>query len=120
MFPVWLEHRTGDHLALDTGGGPIARLWSTALSGLVDIGYVKAPGDGTVRIRLPKTATKPEVEFTWRIPKWSNALERDRARTYFQAYAAACAYYFVEKAMAEFNAGRSQTLTPLKVRNAGI
>ena len=78
---------TGDHLALDTGGGPIARLWATALAGLVDIGYVKAPGDKTVRIRLPKTATKPEVEFTWRIPKWSNAIERDRARTYFQAYA---------------------------------
>ena len=32
------------HLALDTGGGPLARLWSTALSGLVDIGYVKATG----------------------------------------------------------------------------
>jgi len=104
MCPRWLDNRTGDHLALDTGGGPIARLWSTALSGLVDIGYVKAPGDGSVRIRLPKTATKPEVEFTWRIPKWSNALERDRARTYFQAYAAACAYYFVEKAMVEVHA----------------
>ena len=33
----------------------------------------------------------PEVEFEWKIPKWSNAIERDRARTYFQAYAAACA-----------------------------
>jgi len=120
MCPRWLDNRTGDHLALDTGGGPIARLWSTALSGLVDIGYVKAPGDGSVRIRLPKTATKPEVEFTWRIPKWSNALERDRARTYFQAYAAACAYYFVEKAMAEVHAGRTQTFTPFKVPKEAI
>ncbi len=85
MSPRWLDKRTGDHLALDTGGGPIARLWSTALSGLVDVGYVKAPGDGTVRIRLPKTLTKPEVEFTWRIPQWSNAIERNRARSYFQA-----------------------------------
>ena len=34
-----------DHLALDTGGGPLARLWSTALAGLVDIGYVKATGN---------------------------------------------------------------------------
>ena len=26
MSPRWLDQRTGDHLALDTGGGPIARL----------------------------------------------------------------------------------------------
>ena len=82
------SRRTGDHLALDTGGGPIARLWATALAGLVDIGYVKSTGH-SVKIRLPKTAMKPEVEFEWKIPQWSNAIERDRARTYFQAYAAA-------------------------------
>src|SRR5204862_1207403 len=120
MCPRWLDNRTGDHLALDTGGGPIARLWSTALSGLVDIGYVKAPGDGTVRIRLPKTATKPEVEFTWRIPKWSNALERNRARTYFQAYAAACSYYFVEQALKELHAGRTKTWNEYKVPDEAI
>ena len=120
MSPRWLDKRTGDHLALDTGGGPIARLWATALASLVDIGYVKAPGDKTVRIRLPKTATKPEVEFTWRIPKWSNAIERDRARTYFQAYAAACAYYFFEKAIAEVHAGRTATFTPFKVPDEAI
>jgi hydrogenase large subunit len=120
MSPRWLDKRTGDHLALDTGGGPIARLWATALAGLVDIGYVKAPGDKTVRIRLPKTATKPEVEFTWHIPKWSNAIERDRARTYFQAYAAACAYYFFEKAIAEVHAGRTATFTPFKVPDEAI
>jgi hydrogenase large subunit len=120
MSPRWLDKRTGDHLALDTGGGPIARLWSTALAGLVDIGYVKAPGDKTVRIRLPKTATKPDVEFTWRVPQWSNCIERDRARTYFQAYAAACAYYFVEKALAEVHAGRTATFTPFKVPDEAI
>jgi hydrogenase large subunit len=120
MCPRWLDQRTGDHLALDTGGGPLARLWSTALSGLVDIGYVKAPGDGSVKIRLPKTATKPDTEFTWRIPQWANTIERDRARTYFQAYAAACAYYFVEKAMAEVHAGRTQTFTPFKVPDEAI
>ena len=52
----------------------------------------------SVKIYLPKTATLPEVEFEWKIPQWSNAIERDRARTYFQAYAAACALYFVEQA----------------------
>ena len=33
MSPRWFDKRTGDHLALDTGGGPIARFWATALAG---------------------------------------------------------------------------------------
>src|SRR5438270_3513972 len=40
MSPRWFDKRTGDHLALDTGGGPLARLWSTALGKLVDTEYV--------------------------------------------------------------------------------
>jgi len=44
MSPRWYDKRTKSHLAMDTGGGPIARLWATALAGLVDIGYVKATG----------------------------------------------------------------------------
>ncbi|GAA1389260.1 nickel-dependent hydrogenase large subunit [Catellatospora chokoriensis] len=112
MSPRWFDG--SDHLALDTGGGPIARLWSTALSGLVDIGYVRATGHSVV-INLPKTLTKPEVTFEWKIPKWSNALERNRARTYFQAYAAAVALHACEKALGEVRAGRTQTWEPFKV-----
>ncbi len=119
MSPRWLDKRTGDHLALDTGGGPIARLWSTALSGLVDIGYIKATGNSVI-INFPKTATLPEAQFEWKIPKWSNAIERDRARTYFQAYAAAAALYFCEKAMEELLAGRSKTWAPFKVPEDAI
>jgi hydrogenase large subunit len=119
MSPRWYDERTGDHLALDTGGGPIARLWSTALSGLVDIDTVKATGS-SVKIRLPKTALKPEMEFEWKIPKWSNAIERDRARTYFQAYAAAAAYYFCQKAMQCVYDGRAQTWSEFKVPKEAI
>ena len=119
MSPRWYDKRTGDHLALDTGGGPIARLWSTALSGLVDIGYIKATGNSVV-INLPKGALLPEATFEWKIPKWSNAIERDRARTYFQAYAAATALYFCEKAMEELMAGRSKTWAPFKVPEEAI
>jgi hydrogenase large subunit len=119
MSPRWYDKRTGDHLALDTGGGPIARLWATALAGLVDIGYVKATGK-SVKIILPQTAMKPEVEFEWKIPQWSNAIERDRARTYFQAYAAAAAMYFTERAMAELHAGRTKTFTPFTVPQEAI
>ncbi|MBV8387430.1 MAG: nickel-dependent hydrogenase large subunit, partial [Acidimicrobiia bacterium] len=41
MSPRWYDQRSGDHLALDTGGGPLARLWATALAGIVDTPYVK-------------------------------------------------------------------------------
>ena len=108
-----------EYLALDTGGGPIARFWATALAGLVDIGYLKATGN-SVKIYLPKTTSLPEVEFEWKIPKWSNAIERDRARTYFQAYAAAAALHFVEKALGELHAGRTKTWTDFKVPEEAI
>jgi hydrogenase large subunit len=119
MSPRWFDKRTGDHLALDTGGGPIARLWATALAGLVDIGYIKSTGH-SVKMYLPKTASLPEVEFEWKIPKWSNAIERDRARTYFQVYAAAAALHFMEKALEELHAGRTKTWTEFKVPEEAI
>jgi hydrogenase large subunit len=119
MSPRWLDRRTGKHLALDTGGGPIARFWATALAGLVDIGYIKATGH-SVKIYLPQTALKPEMELEWKIPKWSNALERDRARSYFQAYAAAAALYFVEKALEELHAGRTKVWSEFTVPDEAI
>jgi len=119
MSPRWFDKRTGDHLALDTGGGPLARLWTTALSNMVDIGYVKATGS-SVKIRLPKTILKPEMEVEWKIPKWSNTIERDRARTYFQAYAAGVALFAVEKAMKLVHSGETQTFTPFKVPDEAI
>ena len=112
MSPRWFDGT--DHLALDTGGGPIARLWSTALSGLVETDHLKATGH-SVEIHLPRTALKPEVTFEWKIPQWSNAIERDRSRTYFQAYAAASALDFIEKALADVRAGKTKTWEPFKV-----
>jgi hydrogenase large subunit len=117
MSPRWFDGK--DFLALDTGGGPIARLWSTALSGLVDIGFVKATGY-SVKINLPKTALKPEVQFEWKIPQWSNAIERDRARTYFQAYAAACALHFTNKALDQIRRGHTKTWEAFEVPQEGI
>src|SRR5204862_837148 len=111
--------QTVEHLALDTGGGPIARLWSTALAGLVDIGYIKATGH-SVKIYLPRTAMLPEMELEWTIPKWSNAIERNRARSYFQAYAAAAALYFVNKALDEIRRGHTRTWEPFEVPEEGI
>ena len=73
MSPRWFDGK--DHLALDTGGGPLARLWSTALSGLVDTGFIKATGTSVV-INLPKTALKPEVTLRMEDPE---VVEHDRA-----------------------------------------
>ena len=85
----------------------------------MDIGYFKATGH-SVKIYLPKTTSLPEVEFEWKIPKWSNAIERDRARTYFQAYAAAAALHFCEQALEGLHAGRTKTWTEFKVPDEAI
>ncbi|MFG2789775.1 nickel-dependent hydrogenase large subunit [Streptomyces sp. NPDC048419] len=119
MSPRWLDGRTGDHLALDTGGGALARLWSTALSGLVDTPYVKATGN-SVRISLPKGEKLPETTLEWRVPKWSNTLERDRARPYFVAYAAAMALQFVEEAMGLVRAGDTKVFENFEVPDEAI
>ena len=37
---------------------------------------------------LPRSASFPEMEMEWHVPEKSNAIERDRARTYHQAYSA--------------------------------
>ena len=117
MSPRWFDGN--DHLALDTGGGPIARLWATALAGLVNTDYIQATGH-SVKIALPRSATKPEVQFEWKVPQWSNAIERNRARTYFQAYSAALALTFVEKALAEIRAGHTKTWEPFTVPDEGV
>ncbi|HWM06021.1 MAG TPA: nickel-dependent hydrogenase large subunit [Actinophytocola sp.] len=123
MSPRWYDGK--DHLALDTGGGPLARLWATALAGLVDIEFIKATGH-SVQINLPRTILKPEVSFEWKIPvdsqgkPLSNAIERNRARTYFQAYAAGCALHFIEKALAEVRAGHTKTWEKFVVPDESI
>jgi hydrogenase large subunit len=119
MSPRWYHAASQSHLALDTGGGPLARLWVTALARKVNIGHVEATGH-SVKIRLPKTARGGETELEWRIPRWSNTLERNRARTYFQAYAAAVAFHFLERALGEVHAGRTQTMREFTVPDEAI
>jgi hydrogenase large subunit len=119
MSPRWYDKRSGKHLALDTGGGALARLWATALSGLVDLPQVKATGS-SVQMHLPRSAQLPETTLEWKIPKWSNTIERDRARIYFVAYSAALAFYFLDKAMAEIRAGHTKVFTDFDVPEQAI
>ncbi len=119
MSPRWYDKASGDHLALDTGGGPFARLYTTALAGLVNTPYVQSTGS-SVKISLPKSEKLPEQTFEWTIPQWSNAIERDRARVYFVAYAAAMAVYFLEQAMASVRSGDTKVFTDFEVPDEAI
>lgn len=119
MSPRWQDRQTRTLYPLETGGGPLARLWSTALSGLVDTPYLKATGHSIV-IALPKTASLPEMQFEWKTPRWTNTIERDRARAYFIAYAGAMALYFYDRAMKDVREGNTQTFRDFEVPDEGI
>jgi hydrogenase large subunit len=119
MSPRWHDKRSGDFLALDTGGGALARLWVTALAKKVGTPYVKSTGDG-VEILLPKTPNTPEQTLKWEIPKWSNAIERDRARIYYVAYSAAMAMHFLDKAMTEVKNGVTKVFEDFDVPEEAI
>jgi len=119
MSPRWYWSKTGEHLPLDTGGGPLARLWVTALANLVDTPNVRATGS-SVQIHLPKGPDLPAMDFEWKVPRWSNTIERDRARAYFIAYAAAMAFYFVEKATERVLAGDVKVFQEFEVPDEAI
>ena len=119
MSPRWYRKETGDHLALDTGGGPLARLWTTALANLVKTPYVQATGT-SVKIQLPQSATLGPMELEWKIPKWANTIERDRARAYFIGYAAAMALYFIDRAMEHVHRGDVRSFQDFKVPDEAI
>ncbi|MDR7300048.1 nickel-dependent hydrogenase large subunit [Haloactinomyces albus] len=119
MSPRWYDQRTGDHLALDSGGGPLARLWSTALSGLVNTPYVRSTGH-SVEIDVPKGQSLPDMQLEWRPPSFPNTLERNRARLYFVAYAAAMAQHFLDKAMAEVRSGNTKVFEDFTVPDEAI
>src|SRR3954467_11193805 len=119
MSPRWYDKRTGDYLALDTGGGALARLWVTALANKVDTPFVKATGS-SVQIHLPKTPNTAEQTLEWKIPQWSNAIERDRARIYFVAYAAGMALHFLDRAFEDVRAGRTKVFEDFDVPEEAI
>ena len=111
VSPRIYDKRTDTHVCCDTGGGPFARQWCTAKAGLVDFGYAKATGN-SIQMVLPRSPNMPETEMEWKVPEKSNAIERDRARTYHQAYSALIALHCLERAMKEVQAGASSSTRP--------
>ncbi len=114
VSPRMYDQRNDKYVACDTGGGPFARQWCTAKAGLVDFGYAKATGH-SIQMVLPKTPTSPETEMEWHVPEKSNAIERDRARSYHQAYSALIALHCLERAFVEVRAGRTKSWRDFKV-----
>jgi hydrogenase large subunit len=119
MSPRWFDKRSERLLPLDTGGGPLARLWATALAGLVHTPFVRSTGHSVV-IHLPKTRSMPEMDLEWEVPRWANTIERDRARVYFIAYAAAMALFFVDRAMERVQQGDVKMFTEFTVPDEAI
>ena len=119
VSPRIYDKRTDTHVCCDTGGGPFARQWCTAKAGLVDFGYARATGN-SIQMALPRSANFPEMEMEWHVPEKSNAIERDRARTYHQAYSALIALHNLERAMKEVQAGRTKSWNDFKVPESAV
>ncbi|MCA9509683.1 MAG: nickel-dependent hydrogenase large subunit [Myxococcales bacterium] len=119
VSPRMFDDRTGEFVACDTGGGPFARQWVTAKAGIVKLPYLEATGS-SIRMVLPRTANHPETELEWKIPKWSNAIERDRARAYHEAYSALVALHCLEQAFVEVRAGRTKSCVEVEVPDDAV
>jgi hydrogenase large subunit len=109
VSPRIFDKRDGRYVACDTGGGPFARQWVTAKAGLVKLGdYLEATGE-SIKMVLPRSKNLPQMEFEWKVPQWSNAIERDRARAYHEAYSALVGLHCLNKAAEEVRAGRTKS-----------
>ncbi len=90
--------------------GPLARMWVTAASRLVEGSTGKS-----LRFSLPKTSIpdvaedlNKEVEFEWHIPKAVNVVERLRARIYYLAYIAHVAFNELLKVLDYIKKGKTK------------
>ena len=119
VSPRMYDKRNDKYVCCDTGGGPFARQWCTAKAGLVDFGYAKATGE-SIQMVLPRTPDSPEMELEWKVPEKSNAIERDRARSYHQAYSALIALHCLERAFTEVRAGRTKSWNDFKVPEEAV
>lgn len=68
-------------------GGVYARMWTTAAAKKIPANpFIECTGT-SMKMLLPSGAL-PEMKIEWRIPQEWNAVERNRARAYAQAYTA--------------------------------
>ncbi len=124
MSPRWFDGT--DHLRARHRRRPAGPALGDGAGRARDIGGFVVSTGTACRSTCRGRCCKPEVSFEWKPPTdkqgapLSNAIERNRARTYFQAYAAGVALHFVEQALAEVRAGNSKTWKKFKVPDEAI
>jgi len=105
--------------------GPLARMWVAAKAKLVP----ESTGDG-MRFELPANSPIPgckslgvckeAMEFEWKIPEKPNAVERIRARAYYQAYSAYCMLKMVMKSFEFMKLGDTAVWTRYEKPKKGM
>ena len=131
--PRWYNSDDGKLYAVEVG--PIARIWTTALAGKVNVQdpFVEIhSGNGKVTIALPETRTPDlpaslydAVELEWSVPvlskngtRYTNLIERLRARAFNGAFYAASALHDVYEMISLIGQGETSVWTKFE-RPAG-
>jgi hydrogenase large subunit len=94
--------------------GVYARMWTTAAAQkLPENPFIQSTG-ASLQLFLPKGAL-PELTLEWKIPELWNAIERNRARAYAQAYTALVALNNLLAGYALMKQGQTRVATPFRV-----
>jgi hydrogenase large subunit len=112
----WCTSPRWNRMAME--GGPVARLWITALAGKVNNEYIRSRAEG-VQIEMPR-GHLPAQTLTWRVPKRLNTLERQRARAYQIAYAAMAAYVSLIKGFDAVRQGHQALSRPSAIPDEAL
>lgn len=109
--------------------GPLARMWTTAAAGLVNIQdpFVEIKtGNGQITVSLPETKSEllppslwGDMDIVWNVPQITvngtrvvNALERYLARAFAHVYYAATALHDLYEMITLINSGKTEVWTP--------
>lgn len=82
---TWATSPRWDREVLEAGA--YARIWITAVARKMPANPFIEPTGTSLRMTLPKGAL-PEMTLEWKVPEENNAVERNRARAFAQAYSA--------------------------------
>ncbi|MHC1599939.1 MAG: nickel-dependent hydrogenase large subunit [Candidatus Methanospirareceae archaeon] len=100
--------------------GPLARMWVTAKAGLVPASTGNSLKFELPAALIPGFKCADAMEFEWKIPEKPNAIERVRARAYYNAYSACCMLEKVMKALDLMKAGKTKVWTRYEKPEEGI
>ena len=100
--------------------GPIARMWATAVGGLVP----ESTGS-SLKFSIPKATVvgyrnAEAMDFEWKVPERVNTVERIRARAYYHAYSAYVVYLQVLQGLELVKAGNVKVWNKYSKAKDGI